>query len=73
MADEFKEYKGRLPKKILDEIKEKCPKSKLKKVLKKTYEQYMDAMAQPGECVGLVGAESVKFFSKKLYDKRLGL
>ncbi len=59
MADEFKEYKGRLPKKILDEIKEKCPKSKLKKVLKKTYEQYMDAMAQPGECVGLVGAESI--------------
>ena len=22
---------------------------------------------------GLIGAESVKFFSKKLYDKRLGL
>ena len=60
MSDElFKEYEDKLPISILDEIKEKCPKSKLKKVLKVTYDEYLNSLAEPGECVGLVGAESI--------------
>ncbi len=60
MADDiFKEYKDKLPKLILDEIQEKCPKGKLKKVLAKALEEYENAKAEPGESVGLVGAESI--------------
>ncbi len=57
--DLIKQYKGKLPNNILEEIKEKSPKSKLKKVLALANEEYENALAEPGECVGLVGAESI--------------
>ncbi len=57
--DLIKEYQDKLPLSILEEIEEKCPKSKLKKVLKTAYEEYKTSLAEPGESVGLVGAESI--------------
>lgn len=58
----FAEYKNKLPKKILDEIKEytkEMSETKIKKVLETTLEEYQDAKVEPGECVGVVSAESI--------------
>lgn len=64
MHDEiFKEYEERLPKKLLDELKENIPKtiqkSKLKEILEKATEEYEKSSIDPGECVGLVSAQSI--------------
>ena len=59
----LKEYSELLPQKVLDEIKDAVPsnisKSKLKEILDKTLEEYNTMKVSPGECVGLVGAESI--------------
>ncbi len=58
-----KEYEDALPKKLLDEIKKNVnpdiPKPKLMKILEKVKEYYEASKIEPGECVGLVGAESI--------------
>jgi DNA-directed RNA polymerase subunit A" len=59
MHKELEEYKGKLPDKLLEEIEEKCPAGKLKKVVAKVYEEYEQARVDPGEAVGLVAAESI--------------
>ncbi len=63
MADIFSEYGDRLPKKILEEIREYLPKgasdAKTKKVLEATYDEYKIARVQPGESVGVISAESI--------------
>ncbi len=56
---ELKEYEDKLPPKILQEIEEKCPSSKIKKVAQKVYEEFLSAQIDAGEAVGLVGAESI--------------
>ena len=59
----FKTYKDVLPKKMLEEVKENLPKNvsaeKLKKILAKVKEEYFNSKAEPGECIGLVSAESI--------------
>ncbi len=58
----FIEYKDKLPKKIFDEVKEYTkgmPEAKIKKVLERTLQEYEDARVEPGECVGVVSAESI--------------
>lgn len=58
----FSEYKDKLPKKILDEIKEytkDLSETKIRKVLERTLEEYEDAKIEPGESVGIVSAESI--------------
>lgn len=64
MSDDlFKEYESKLPKKLIDEVKENLPKgvskTNLKKVLEKVYEEYSNASVEPGECVGIISAESI--------------
>jgi len=62
MADIFDEYKDKLNKKLFEEVKEKTKgmaQAKIKKVLERTAEEYKNAQVDPGECVGLVGAESI--------------
>lgn len=57
-----KEAKEILSEKIIEELKESCKglsESKAKKVIEKTVEEYQKAKITPGECVGLVGAESI--------------
>lgn len=63
MTDPIKEYEGRLPKGIIEDIKANLPKNcsatKLKKIMENCYAEYQKSLAEPGECVGLVGAESI--------------
>jgi len=63
MADIFKEYKDKLPAKILGEIKDNLPKnasdSKIRKILDAVYQEYENARVSPGEAVGIIGAESI--------------
>ncbi|MBW3004822.1 DNA-directed RNA polymerase subunit A'' [Candidatus Woesearchaeota archaeon] len=59
MHEALKPYVGKLPKSILDEIEEKCPASKIKKVAELALEEYHLAMIAPGEAVGLISAESI--------------
>ena len=59
----FNEYKNRLPPSILSEVKNNVsssiPQSKLKKIMELVLEEYESAKVEPGECVGLVSAESI--------------
>jgi DNA-directed RNA polymerase subunit A" len=59
MHKELEQYEGKLPLKLLQEIEEKCPASKLKKVAQKVHEEYLWARIDPGESVGLIAAESM--------------
>jgi len=58
----LEEYEGKLPKKVIDDIRGylgELNKTQLKKVLEKAVEEYESMRIQPGEAVGLVGAQSV--------------
>ena len=59
----IKEYQDTLPKKLIDDIKENVPKScsqaKLKKIFEAVQAEYTKAHISPGECVGLISAESI--------------
>ncbi|MFH1439163.1 MAG: DNA-directed RNA polymerase subunit A'' [Candidatus Woesearchaeota archaeon] len=59
----IKEYSGILPKLVIDEIKEMVPKNisktKLKEIFDMVLAEYNSMKVSPGECVGLVGAESI--------------
>jgi DNA-directed RNA polymerase subunit A" len=61
--DIIKEYEGRLPDSLLKEaqelIPEKCGKEKVKKIMAKLEEEYISSLAAPGECVGIISAESI--------------
>ncbi|RME31137.1 DNA-directed RNA polymerase subunit A'', partial [Candidatus Woesearchaeota archaeon] len=63
MSDIFKKYENVLPESILERVKELVPAKitadKLKRVLDAVVEEYEQAKVDPGECVGLVGAESI--------------
>ena len=63
MDELFKEYQNRLNLKIIEDIKAAVPKNitkaQLKKILEQTAEEYADIQVEPGESVGLVGAESI--------------
>lgn len=59
MHEELKKYSDKLPKKLLQEIEEKCPVSKIKKVAARVYEEFCRAKIDAGEAVGLVSAESI--------------
>jgi len=63
MSNLLKEYAGKIPKGLLKELNDKLPEkisdAKLRKILDKVYEEYTSAQADPGECVGLVSAESI--------------
>lgn len=59
MHKDLEEYSGKLPPKILAEIEEKCPAGKIKKVVKKVYDEYSAAQIDAGEAVGLISAESI--------------
>ena len=63
MNELLKEYKDKIPLKILDNIEkhmpEKCSKTEAKQIFEVIFEEYTRALADPGECVGLVAAESI--------------
>ncbi|MFH2027963.1 MAG: DNA-directed RNA polymerase subunit A'' [Nanoarchaeota archaeon] len=59
----YTEYEKKLPKNITEQLKKNIPsgtsETKTKKILDRTLEEYENALVQPGECVGLVSAESI--------------
>ncbi len=59
----FKEYAERLPGKLLDEVREQLPDkvsdAKLRTIMDAVVLEYETATVDPGECVGLVCAESI--------------
>src|SRR3989339_415857 len=59
----FKDYQDLIPEKILEDVEkslpEKISESKVKKILELIYEEYKNSLAEPGESVGLVAAESI--------------
>jgi len=59
----IKQYQDKLPKKIVDDLKEFIPKglsdSKLKKIFELALEEYETAKVHPGESVGIISAESI--------------
>ncbi len=59
MHEDLKYYVEKVPTKLLEELEEKCPASKLKKAAKKLFEEYTNAKIDPGESVGLIAAESI--------------
>ncbi len=59
MHAELKEYEDKMPLKLLEELEQKCPASKLKRAAVKLYEEYCDSRIEAGEAVGLVSAESI--------------
>ncbi|MEK6916983.1 MAG: DNA-directed RNA polymerase subunit A'', partial [Nanoarchaeota archaeon] len=64
MKELFNDYKGKISDIALDEIEElansrSMNKTQVKKVLELAYEEYKNSMIEPGECVGLISAQSV--------------
>jgi DNA-directed RNA polymerase subunit A" len=63
MRSELKELKDKLPPKMLEELEKELPDSigaaRLKKILERVCLEYRESLADPGECVGLVTAESI--------------
>ena len=63
MDKTINEYEGKIPKKLLEGIREYLPKgtnhSKLKKILDKAVREYKDAKVHSGESVGIIAAESI--------------
>jgi DNA-directed RNA polymerase subunit A" len=63
MSDLWEEFEGKLPVKILEELKAGIPaktaQKKIREVLERTCEDYELMRVEPGESVGLVGAESI--------------
>jgi len=59
----FDEYADKLPQKIIEEVKQNIPENisetKLRKILEQVFEEYKKSWVEPGESVGLVGAESI--------------
>jgi len=63
MEEVAKEYEEKLNKKIianlLASIPEKTSKEKIREIFEKTAEVYENSKADPGECIGLIAAQSV--------------
>ena len=63
MKKELREFKEKVPKRILDDLEKELPDraspARIKKIGDKVHAEYRNSLAEPGECVGLVTAESI--------------
>lgn len=59
MRKELEKYLGQIPENLLEELEEICPVKHLAKAAEKLAEEYKKAQVEPGEAVGLIGAESI--------------
>jgi DNA-directed RNA polymerase subunit A" len=63
MEDVLKEYKDILPESIIEDLREAIPKGtgkkKIKEIVDVTVSEYHKMQVEPGECVGLISAESI--------------
>lgn len=63
MNELFNEYKDLVPDKILNDVRDeirdkKVSKAKLKEILERTKKEYEESLISPGECIGIITAES---------------
>jgi DNA-directed RNA polymerase subunit A" len=62
-ASSFKDFEGKIPANILEEVRESIPdkisQTQLKKILTMVYEEFESSKIEPGESVGLISAQSV--------------
>lgn len=63
MNELFNEYKDLIPEKLINDIKEdikdkNISKAKLKEILERTKKEYDESLINPGECIGIITAES---------------
>ncbi len=66
LKSKIREYESELPKSIINELEEKLSKiinrltmSDVEKILNEVVRQYREAIVEPGEAVGTVGAQSI--------------
>ncbi|MFH1133524.1 MAG: DNA-directed RNA polymerase subunit A'' [Nanoarchaeota archaeon] len=62
MSDPYDDYKEKLPKRVLEDLREHLPKmgqGKTNEVFRHVEEEFRNAQVEPGESVGLVSAESI--------------
>lgn len=63
MEELFREYAALLPKSVLRDVQSQTPstigKTKLRKILDLVVEEYKNMQVEPGECVGIISAESI--------------
>ena len=63
MRAELKEFVGQLPMRVLEDLDKELPDkvsdTKFKKIMGLVTTEYRNSLAEPGECVGLVTAESI--------------
>ena len=63
MEKVLEKYSSKLPQKLIDEIVNNVPKNttdkKLETIFEAVYKEYSSSLAEPGECVGVVSAESI--------------
>ncbi len=59
----FEEFGRYLPPSIVEEVRENlpsnCTEARLKKILERVYEEYLDTLVEPGESIGIVASESI--------------
>lgn len=59
----IQEYANKLPEKLLKDLEENIPKgtspTKQKKIFAAVYDEYKSSLAEPGESVGIISAESI--------------
>ena len=63
MHETIEKYKGKISKKLLQDVEDNLPdkisKDKVEKIMEEVYAQYTKAQIEPGESIGLVAAESI--------------
>ncbi|MBN2052636.1 DNA-directed RNA polymerase subunit A'' [Candidatus Woesearchaeota archaeon] len=63
MRAELKEFKDKLPLRILDDLEKELPENvgaaRLKRILDRVFKEYRESLAEPGESIGMVTAESI--------------
>jgi len=59
----YRSYSQALPKAVIEEVKRNLPKKisneRLRRILEKVKGEYLNIKIEPGECIGLVSAESI--------------
>lgn len=63
MTDHYEEYKNKLPESLIEEVRtilgDKASQTQVKKALEAVYVEYQDTLAEAGDAVGIVAAESI--------------
>lgn len=62
MTDVYAEFEDKLPQKLIEDVRKlmgSAAQSRVKQVLNAVYEEWLHAKIEPGECAGIISAESI--------------